>query len=81
MPFAPGSPKVAKPVELARAVFFRRGWSYRAAAPVLGCCYQHIACVLNGRKSSAPLLARIAALPTRKRSRRSAKTTTHTNPR
>ena len=40
------------------------GWSYRRAAPVLGCSYQWLSVVLNGRQVSAPLLEAIANLPT-----------------
>ena len=56
------SPKVRK----ARRTLKLNGWSYRAAAPVLGVSYQHIAQVLTGRRESRRLLAAIAALPNRK---------------
>lgn len=47
----------------ARAQLKAKGWSYRTAAPALGVCYQHIAFVLTGRRSSRRLLAAIADLP------------------
>ena len=52
--------------ELAKAKFKlqRDGWSYRSAAPVLGCTYQWIARVLNGHENSEPLLTAIEDLPT-----------------
>ena len=43
-----------------------KGWSYRTAAPALGVCYQHLAFVLTGRRTSRRLLARIHELPVRK---------------
>lgn len=42
------------------------GWSYRRAAPVLGVSYQHLSEVLNGRRQSRRLLAKIGTLPTQK---------------
>lgn len=49
----------------AKRILKARGWSYRAAAPALGVCYQHLACVLTGRRQSRRLLARISQLPTK----------------
>jgi hypothetical protein len=37
--------------------------SYRRAAPLLGVTYQHLSEVLNGRRQSRRLLARIETLP------------------
>ena len=51
-------------VEQAKNKLKKGGWSYRSAAPVLGCTYQWIARVLNGHECSEPLLAAIEALPT-----------------
>lgn len=42
----------------------KRGWSYRRAAPVLGVSYQHLSEVLNGKRQSRRLLAKIDQLPT-----------------
>lgn len=50
-------------IATAKRTLKTRGWSYRAAAPVLGVCYQHLAFVLTGRRESQRLLRRIAALP------------------
>ena len=66
MPFQPGNPRVSRAVKAARRHIRRAGWSYRAAAPVLGCCYQFLAQVLNGRKKSRPLLERVMGLQSRK---------------
>lgn len=40
-----------------------RGWSYRRAAPQLGVTYQHLSEVLNGKRNSRRLLAKIEQLP------------------
>ena len=50
-------------VEQAKSKLKKTGWTYRSAAPVLGCTYQWLARVLNGHQTSAPLLEAIAALP------------------
>ena len=42
-----------------------KGWSYRTAAPKLGVCYQHLASVLSGRRSSQRVLSKINQLPLR----------------
>jgi hypothetical protein len=52
-------------LELTKQNFKAKGWSYRAAAPVLGVTYQYLCDVLNGRHSSIRLTARIEALPLR----------------
>lgn len=43
----------------------QRGWSYRAAAPLLGVTYQHICLVMTGKRQSRRLLAKIEKLPVR----------------
>ena len=48
-----------------KRIFKSKGWSYRAAAPVLGVTYQHLCLVFNGHRHSRRLLAAIAALPAR----------------
>lgn len=40
-----------------------KGWSYRRAAPHLGVSYVHLALVLNGRRQSRRLVAKIKTLP------------------
>ena len=66
MPFAPATTRsFSRPVTAARRHFYAMGWSYRAAAPVLGVCYQHLSQVLNGERKSSSLLARIQSLPPR----------------
>jgi hypothetical protein len=50
----------------AKQIMRQRGWSYRAAAPRLGVCYQHLALVLTGRRESRRLLHAISKLPARK---------------
>jgi hypothetical protein len=52
-------------VRAARKHFYAMGWSYRAAAQVLGVGYQHLAYVLNGHRESRRLLAAVRALPPR----------------
>lgn len=47
---------------LAKQILKDRGYTYREAAPLLGVCYQHLAFVLNGQRSSGRLLRRISAL-------------------
>lgn len=42
-----------------------KGWSRRAAAPLLGVHVSHLDLVLNGHRQSRRLLDRIEALPTR----------------
>jgi hypothetical protein len=42
------------------------GWSYRAAAPILGITYQHLCLVLCGHRTSQRLLAKIRTMPARK---------------
>jgi hypothetical protein len=49
--------------ERARTTLKRKGWTYRTAAPHLSVTYQHLCLVLTGKRSSARLLERIAALP------------------
>lgn len=39
------------------------GWTYRAAAPVLGVHFTHLCLVLNGHRVSRRLLTKIAQLP------------------
>jgi hypothetical protein len=51
----------------AKRLMCRRGWSYRTAAPRLGVCFQHLSDVLNGRRASRSLVARIATLPERRK--------------
>ena len=53
--------------DIAKQILRDRGYSYRDAAPELGVCYQHLALVLSGRRESARLLRRIAALPRKER--------------
>jgi len=55
--------------ETAKRSLKHKGWSYRTAAPVLGVCYQHLALVLTGRRTSRRLLAAIANLPAREGAR------------
>lgn len=43
-----------------------RGWSQRAAAPVLGVTPEHLNRVLQGHRESRRLLHAIAVLPSRK---------------
>ena len=66
MPYAPTNDlHLPRPVAQARRHFYEAGWSYRAAAPLLGVCYQHLCQVLRGERQSRRLLAAIAALPKR----------------
>jgi len=51
--------------ERAKVTLKSRNWSYRAAAPQLGVSYQHLSEVLNGRRQSRRLLARVMGLPER----------------
>lgn len=46
-----------------------KGWSYRSAAPLLGVTYQHLCEVLQGRRTSRRLVAKIASLPNREAKR------------
>ena len=39
-----------------------QGLTYRVAAPLLGCTYQHLSEVLNGHRTSRRLLAKVANL-------------------
>lgn len=50
----------------AKAELKRRGWSYRSAASEMGCAYQHLSEVLNGKRPSRAILSKIAALPERR---------------
>ena len=47
----------------AKLALIEKGWTQRAAAPVLGVCYQHLNEVLNGGRHSRRLFSAIAALP------------------
>ena len=49
--------------EQAKAILKKRGWTYRAAAPLLDIGYVHLSRVLNGQRQSRRLLAAISALP------------------
>lgn len=53
-------------VNAAREELERKGWSYRTAAPELGCSVTHLSWVLTGRRQSRRLLEAIAAMPNRK---------------
>lgn len=67
MPFTPRQNlKLPPRVAAARKHFKAAGWSYRAAAPVLGVTYQHLCMVLTGERESRRLTTRILALPNRK---------------
>lgn len=46
-----------------KVTFKSKGWSYRSAAPVLGVTYQYLCEVMNGRRVSRRLSAKIRALP------------------
>jgi hypothetical protein len=48
--------------EHARATLKAKGYSYRAAAPILGVSYQHICLVLTGKRESSRLIGRIVKL-------------------
>jgi len=73
MPFAPSkSRRFSAAVTKARQHFYASGWSYRAAAPVLGVSYQHLAQVLTGERQSRRLLSAVQALPHRAAVRKSA---------
>ena len=50
---------------VARGTLKARGWSYRAAAPVLGVTYQHLCYVLNGHRASRRVMASIHSIPRR----------------
>ncbi len=66
MPFEPKlevERAVAAPVRAARVSLRGKGWSYRAAAPLMGVSYQHLAHVLTGRRESRKLLKLIHDLP------------------
>lgn len=66
MPFAPTKhPRLPRDVAAARKHFQSCGWSYRSAATVLGCTYQHLCQVLTGYRESKSLVARVLALPPR----------------
>jgi hypothetical protein len=49
----------------AKVTLKKRGWSYRAVAPVLGVTPYHLCQVLNGRRESRRLLQAISVLPAR----------------
>lgn len=49
--------------ERAKASLKRKGWSNRRAASLLEVSFQHLSYVLNGRRESESLLARIDDLP------------------
>jgi lambda repressor-like predicted transcriptional regulator len=53
------------PTSAAKEMLKARGWSYRSAAPELGVTYQHLSEVLNGRRHSRRLLAKVAAIKPR----------------
>lgn len=44
----------------------KKGWSYRAAAPVLGVTFRHLAYVLSGERPSRRVLRAIGELPANK---------------
>ena len=48
--------------DTAKVILKERGWSYRAAAPLLGVHYTHLCLVLNGQRQSRSLLHRIQAI-------------------
>ena len=52
-------------IQSAKNLLKQKGWSYRAAAPVLSVTYQHLSEVLNGKRPAARLLAAIKRLPKR----------------
>lgn len=56
----------ATPLSHYRDDLRRKGWSLRAAAPLLGVHFSHLHHVLKGRRESRALLARIEHLPIRK---------------
>ena len=58
-------PSLSEEVKHAKETLALLGWSYRAAAPLLGVNFSHLAKVLTGRRESKRLLAAIAALPPR----------------
>lgn len=47
----------------AKRLLKKRGWSWRAAAPVLGTTFRHLAYVLAGDRKSDRILAAISQLP------------------
>lgn len=49
----------------AKVTLKKRGWTYRAAAPVLGVTPYHLTQVLNGHRESLRLLTAISAIPLR----------------
>ncbi len=49
------------------ADFYRKGWTCRTAAPLLGVHFTHLHKVLIGRRESQSLLNRVLALPSRRR--------------
>ena len=55
----------SKASEAHKALLREKGWSYRAAAPVLGVHWVHLFRVLKGERQSIRLLAAIERLPNR----------------
>jgi transcriptional regulator with XRE-family HTH domain len=53
--------------EQAKVTLKNRGWSYRAAAQVLGVTYQHLSYVLNGHRASRRVLEAIERIPEREK--------------
>lgn len=47
----------------AKEILRARGWTYRAAGPVLKVRFEHLSRVLNGQRQSARLLQRIEDIP------------------
>jgi hypothetical protein len=58
-------PSLPREVNDARKSLAAKGWSYRAAAPLLGVHHVHLALVLKGRRESKRLLGAIRDLPSR----------------
>lgn len=50
-------------VEQAKVELKRKGYSYRAAAPLLDVTYQHLSEVLNAKRNSRRVLVKIKTLP------------------
>lgn len=63
---------LSREIRKARETLDRKGWSYRAAAPLLGVGYVHLARVLTGHRESRRLLLAIEGLPDRAETDRAA---------
>jgi hypothetical protein len=50
-------------IERAKITLKAKGWSNRAAAQELGCCWTHLSKVLNGHRQSNRLIRAILDLP------------------